>query len=128
ADTVPEDPARSLSRLLSSRRLQANHRYLACVVPIFAAGRDAGLGQDPGAGRTSMDLAWGDAGGDVTLPVYYFWRFGSGPNGDFESLVRRLHGVPLPPGLGRRRLLLNFPMSGLPAPDGAGADLALHGA
>jgi hypothetical protein len=128
ADTVPGDPARSLSRLISSRRLQANHRYLVCVVPVFAAGRDAGLGADPGAGRTSMDLAWGTAAGDVTLPVYYFWRFATGPNGDFESLVRRLHGVPLPSGLGRLRLLLDVPMSGLPAPAPTGAGLELHAA
>ena len=125
ADTVPSDPARSLSRLLSSRRLEPNHRYLACVVPVFAAGRDAGLGTDPGDARKSMDLAWG-AGGDVTLPVYYFWRFSTGPDGDFESLVRRLHGVPLPPGLGRRELLLDYPMSGLPAPAPAGSQLELH--
>ena len=125
-DTVPGDPARSLSRLISPRRFQAGHRYLACVVPVFAAGRDAGLGADPGAGRTSMDLAWGSAAGDVTLPVYYFWRFATGPNGDFESLVRGLHGVPLPTGLGRRRLLLDFPMSGLPAPEPAGASLELR--
>jgi hypothetical protein len=125
-DTVPGDPARSLSRLISSRRLQAGHRYLACVVPVFAAGRDAGLGADPGAGRTGMDLAWGSAAGDVTLPVYYFWRFATGPNGDFESLVRRLHGVPLPTGLGLRRLLLDFPMSGMPAPEPAGASPELR--
>jgi len=125
-DTLPGDPARSLSRLISSRRLQADHRYLACVVPVFAAGRDAGLGADTGAGRISMDLAWGSAGGNVTLPVYYFWRFATGPNGDFESLVRRLHGVPLPSGVGRRRLLLDFPMSGLPAPEPAGTALELR--
>ena len=57
-----------------------------------------------------MDFAWDPAGGDVTLPVYYFWQFGTGPNGDFKSLVRHLHGVPLPPGLGRRKLLLDYPI------------------
>jgi hypothetical protein len=126
ADTVPGDPARSLSRLVSSRRLEQNRRYLACVVPVFAAGKAAGLGTDPGEARASMDFAWDPAGGDVTLPVYYFWRFGTGPDGDFESLVRRLHGVPLPPGLGRRKLLLDYPMSGLPAPDPDGASLELQ--
>jgi hypothetical protein len=126
ADTVPGDPARSLSRLVSSRKLAQNRRYLACVVPVFAAGRAAGLGTDPGDARTSMDFAWDPAGGDVTLPVYYFWRFGTGPDGDFESLVRRLHGVPLPSGLGRRKLLLDYPMSGLPPPDPEGASLELQ--
>lgn len=126
ADTVPADAARSLSRLVSSRKLEPNHRYLACVVPVFAAGRLAGLGLDPGDARTSMDFAWEPGAGDVTLPVYHAWRFGTGPNGDFESLVRRLHGVPLPPGLGRRTLLLDAPMSGLPSPDAGGASVPLQ--
>jgi hypothetical protein len=125
-DTVPADPARSLSRLVSSRKLEPNRRYLACVVPVFAAGKTAGLGIDPGDVRTSMDFAWDSAGGDVTLPVYYFWRFGTGPNGDFESLVRRLHGMPLPPGLGRRTLLLDTWMSGLPTPDAEGSSVELQ--
>jgi hypothetical protein len=125
-DTVPGDPARSLSRLVSSRKLEANRSYLACVVPVFAAGKTAGLGIDPGEARTSMDFAWDPAGGDITLPVYYFWRFATGPNGDFESLVRALHGVPLPPDLGKRTLLLDYPMSGLPSPNPQGAAIKLQ--
>jgi hypothetical protein len=125
-DTVPGDPARSLSRLVSSRKLEPNRRYLACVVPVFAAGKAAGLGTDPGDARTSMDFAWDPGGGDVTLPVYCFWRFGTGPNGDFEALVRRLHGVPLPSGLGKRKLLLDYPLTGLPDPDPDGASVELQ--
>jgi hypothetical protein len=125
-ETVPEDPSRSLSRLVSSRKLAANRHYLACVVPVFAAGKSAGLGIDPGDARTSMDLAWDPAGSDVTLPIYYSWRFSTGPDGDFESLVRQLHGVPLPPDLGKRRLWLDYPMSGMPAPANAGAALELQ--
>ena len=67
-----------------------------------------------------MDLAWDPAADAVTLPVYYSWRFATGADGDFESLVRQLHGVPLPPGLGSRRLVLDYPLSGLPAPDADG--------
>ncbi len=126
ADTVPGDPSRSLSRLVSSRRLAPNRRYLACVVPVFAAGKTAGLGVDPGDARTSMDLAWDPAGGDVTLPVYFMWRFGTGPDGDFESLVRQLHGVPLPPTIGKRKLWLDYPMSGMPAPVKSGSALDLQ--
>ncbi len=126
ADTVPGDPARSLSRLVSSRKLEPNRRYLACVVPVFAAGKAASLGTDPGDARTSMDFAWDPAAGEVTLPVYYFWRFGTGPDGDFEALVRRLHGVPLPDGLGKRRLILDYPMTGLPSPDPDGAAVELQ--
>ena len=126
--TVPADPALSLSRLLSSRHLKPNRRYLACVVPIYAGGRDAGLGKEPGDPSASLQPAWQPVAGDVTLPVYYWWRFGTGPDGDFESLVRRLHGVPLPAGMGRRRLRIDYPSSGMPAPDPAGADLELHAA
>jgi hypothetical protein len=125
-DMVPGDPARSLSRLVSSRKLEPNRSYLACVVPVFAAGKTAGLGIDPGDARTSMDFAWDPAGSDVTLPVYYFWRFATGPNGDFESLVRALHGVPLPPGLGKRALFLDYLMSGLPSPEPQGAAVELQ--
>ena len=125
-DTVPGDPARSLSRLVSSRRLAPNRRYLACVVPVFAAGKTAGLGDEPGAARTSMDLAWDPAGPDVTLPAYFVWRFATGPDGDFESLVRQLHGVPLPPSLGKRKLWLDYPTSGMPAPANSGTALDLQ--
>ena len=125
-DTVPGDPSRSLSRLICSRKLEPNRRYLACVVPVFAGGKAAGLGIDPGDARTSMGFAWDPAGGDVTLPAYYAWRFATGPDGDFESLVRQLHGEPLPPGLGTRRLWLSYPMSGLPEPASSGTALELQ--
>jgi hypothetical protein len=125
-DTVPGDPSRTLSRLICSRKLEPNRRYLACVVPVFAGGKAAGLGIDPGDARTSMDFAWDPAGGDVTLPAYYAWRFATGPDGDFESLVRQLHGEPLPPGLGTRKLWLSYPMSGLPEPARSGTALELQ--
>ena len=125
-DTVPDDPARSLSRLVSPRRLESGRRYLGCVVPTFESGRQAGLGvalapDDPL--RAATTPGWQPAG-DVELPVYHWFRFGTGPKGDFESLVRRLHGVPLPEGLGRRRLRLDHPLSNLP-PSGT-RDLELH--
>ncbi len=126
ADIVPGDTSRSLSRLLCSRKLEPNRRYLACVVPVFAAGRTAGLGIDPGDARTSMDFAWDPAGGEVTLPAYFVWRFTTGPAGDFESLVRQLRGEPLPSAAGTRRLWLNYPMSGLPPSAGSGTALSLQ--
>ena len=126
ADTVPGDPARSLSRLVSSRKLEPNRRYLACVVPVFAAGKAAGLGTDPGDARTSMDFAWDPAGGEVTLPVYYFWRFGTGPDGDFEALVRRLHGVPLPGQTRQAAADPRLPHDRIAAPDPDGAAVELQ--
>lgn len=117
-DAVPGDPARSLSRLVCPRRLDPNRSYLACVVPVYEVGAMAGRGEPADAveaARTSTTLAWDPAGGPVQLPVYAFFRFATGASGDFESLVRRLHGVPLPPGMGRRRLRLDHPGSGMPA-------------
>lgn len=126
SDTVPGDPTRSLARLVCPRRLRASRSYLACLVPTLEAARLAGLGTDPGDQRLSTAFAWQPVQGDVTLPVYHWFRFSTGPSGDFEALVRRLKGVPLPAGLGRRRLRLDNPVSGLPAPDPAGADVELH--
>ena len=126
SDTVPQDPARSLSRLVCPRRLAPERSYLACVIPTFEAGRRAGLGievprDDPL--RTQSTPGW-EGDGAIEVPVYHSFRFSAGAAGDFESLVRRLHGVPLPEGLGRRRLRLDHPLSNLPH-SGVG-DLELH--
>ena len=100
------------SRLLSPRHLSANRSWLACVVPTFEAGRRAGLGASV---TPDMGLAWDvTAGGEVTLPVYHWWRFATGPGGDFESLVRRLQPSALPGSVGRRPLDLSRPGGGLP--------------
>lgn len=126
ADTNPGDPARSLARLICPRRLVANRRYLAVVLPTLKSTRIAALGGDPGDQRTSAEPAWNSDQGVVTLPVFHWFRFTTGPSGDFEALVRRLKGVPLPEGMGRRRLRLSHPLSGLPEPQPRGADLKLH--
>jgi hypothetical protein len=79
-----------LSRLLCPRHLREDRSYVACVVPTFASGVQAGLGQVPNKGRQP---AWTADSGSVTLPVYYHWRFETGPAGDFETLAQKLHGV-----------------------------------
>lgn len=123
-DTVPDDPSRSLSRLVCARRLRPDRSYLACVVPTFEAGRAAGVaGEALPAGdplRQETTPRWTGR----MLPVYHWWRFRTGAAGDFESLVRRLRGVALPDGLGTRRLRLDHPLSNLP-PSGV-SDLELH--
>ena len=126
SDTVPDDPTRSLARLVCPRRLQPLKEYVACVVPTFDAGAQAGRGETPDpAALAGTTPGWTPTSGPVELPVYFHWRFGTGPHGDFETLVRRLHGVPLPPGMGRRRLRLDHPLSGGLPPSGVG-DLELH--
>ncbi len=80
---------RIISRLTSPRRLKANTAYGAFVVPAFETGRLAALGQDP-KDVSAQQAAWSDALGAVELPVYYQWRFRTGENEDFESMVKRL--------------------------------------
>ncbi len=76
-------------RLMSPRKLKPNTAYGAFVVPVFETGRLAGLGQDP-ASVNAQQPAWTDAVGPVELPIYYEWRFRTGENEDFESMVERL--------------------------------------
>ncbi len=105
------------ARLLCPRRLLAKRSWLACLVPTFEAGRRAGLGEALG---TNLGLSWDAAqGGSVNLPVYSYWRFQTGPSGDFESLVRRLKPRELSAGTGLRDLDISAPGGGLPAVPGA---------
>ena len=106
-DGVPAE--RQLSRLISAQPLDANRRYLACVVPTFAAGRDAGLGGTPDPAG-ALAPAWMPDDPAVTLPVYYSWRFGTGDSGDFLSLALLLQGRRVP-GAGSRSIDLT--LSGL---------------
>jgi len=94
AAAVRDAPDRCLSRLLCPRPLQPSTPYLACVVPTFAAGRAAGLGEPaPVAPASPVDPAWLQSDTDVRLPVYYSWEFVTGPAGDFSALARRLRGL-----------------------------------
>ena len=131
-DAVPGDPARSLARLVSPRRLDPDRDWLACVVPILESARLAGVGETDQADaiRTSRQYAWSPGAGSVVLPAYHSFRFSTGDNGDFEALVRRLHGIPLPDGMGRRHLRIDHPLSGLPSPlpddPAVAGDLVMH--
>ena len=108
-DVFSEESTLTRSRLLAPRKLEPSTEYIAAVVPVFDAGRKAGLGQpteeEPGTNRTTMDLAWdpaktsaadsGASGETVRLPSYYHWEFSTGERGDFEFLVRELESVEL---------------------------------
>jgi hypothetical protein len=82
------EPARTLARLLCPRKLDGDTAYVAALVPAFAQGVQAGLGQpvDPGP----LAPAWNATASYIELPVYYSWEFATGPVGDFEELVARL--------------------------------------
>jgi hypothetical protein len=112
ANTLASHPDRTLSRLLSPRRLLPFRGYLACVVPSFLAGRLAGLGGDP-AGESGLvtghEPAWSASDLPTELPVYYSWSFRTGEAGDFESLAQRLHAAPLDASMPTTPLHLSLP-------------------
>lgn len=94
------NPNLGCARLLCPRRLQANTRYTAFLIPAFEKGRLAGLGYS-GAEIDSVSNAmasWlpaANVGGPRLFPVYFEWEFSTSSAGDFESLARRL--LPLEP-------------------------------
>lgn len=108
SDALKQYPERSLSRLLSPRRLDPKTTYLACLVPAYDVGRKTGLGEPvtPDDER-QLKPAWVAAtatnGNDsIRLPVYYHWEFSKGLEGDFEALARRPAGTKPGEGWGRR--------------------------
>ncbi len=90
-DTQPES---TLSRLICPRKLEAGKTYVACVVPTFAVGVNAGRGITS-PDNALLEPAWTEASGAVDLPVYYHWEFSAGEEGDFKALVKRLDARPL---------------------------------
>jgi hypothetical protein len=83
------DSGANLSRLIAPRKLKPSQRYIACVVPTFRAGVHAGLGIQ--VDDNDLAPAW-DASTTqpFTLPVYFSFRFQTGPDGDFASLARQI--------------------------------------
>ena len=79
-----------VSRLICPRRLAADTQWVACVVPTYKSGVQAGLSEKPTKGA---EPAWTAASGAFRLPVYYHWRFATGPAGDFETLAQKLSGA-----------------------------------
>lgn len=123
AEVMAQSPERVISRLVCARRLRPNTAYYACVVPTFAVGRKAGLGE-PVPDSEKLEPAWPDPGDAAwagiakpfRLPVYYSWEFGTGADGDFESLVRLLEPREDLENVGTRPLAAPNPGAGLPVP------------
>jgi hypothetical protein len=124
-----QSPERLISRLVCPRRLAPITGYYAFVVPASEAGRQAGLGFDParpGSTVAANDPAWSNATvGPLLLPIYHEWRFHTGDEGDFETLVRRLQPRPLEPAVGIRQMDVSRPGYGLPGLPPMGMEGAL---
>jgi hypothetical protein len=132
-EMLKRNPERSLSRLVCPRRLDPDVGYYACVVPTFAVGCKAGLGEEATVDEeAALKPAWGSTDDPpvTRLPVYFHWEFSTGSEGDFEALARRLVPRALPPAVGLRPMDISDPGWGMPttAAQSAGAVLGLEGA
>src|SRR4029078_10530643 len=78
----PATPTANLSRIIAPRQLPAYQDWIACLVPTFKAGVGAGRGGT--VSTNNLAFSWSGTVGQVTLPVYHYWTFSTGPNGDFE--------------------------------------------
>jgi hypothetical protein len=127
AEIGPGPPAAGC-RLLAARRLRPQTTYLACLVPTLAATALAGLGHadaDVAAALAAPQpkYAWSPGDTAVELPVYLSWEFSCGATGDFESLARALHEVPVDSSFGTRHLDLGLAGAGMPVTTTAGTML-----
>ncbi len=105
----------NLSRILCPRKLDSNKSYVACLVPAFDCGVRAGLGLSGGTLAAAWTRGNGDDATEITLPVYDQWRFSMAGAGDFESLARKLKGLPAPWQIGRRVIDFATPRGGMTA-------------
>lgn len=107
-------PNAAVSRLLAARRLLARKRYTAMIVPTASL---PVRGATPATGRR--------------LRVYHHWSFSTGPEGDFESLARRIRSTArLATEVGRRTISLRHtaPVLHAEARGARQSELTLHGA
>lgn len=125
-DLLAAEPHLVVSRILCPRRLDAATGYTALLVPTFESGRRAGMGLPPGEDSDPFAPAWPSGARSAQLPIYYRWRFSTGPAGDFEELVRRLEPAQVPPTVGIRAMDVRQP--GMVLPAAAAGALGLEGA
>jgi hypothetical protein len=112
---IPASPELSVSRLLCPRLLQPLTDYLACLVPAFEVGRNAGLNL-PVQPTDTLAPAWLPAATQLTLPVFYHWEFRTSAAGDFESLVKLLTPRALPDQVGKRPMIVSTDLKVPPTP------------
>ncbi len=111
---LAQNPDLASARIICPRKLEEKTTYHAFLVPVFEAGRLAGLGMDLSSNLTATKSAWGSADALVELPVYHRWQFSTGAQGDFEYLVRLLKPKTARPELGRRDMDAQLPGANIP--------------
>ena len=122
-----------ISRLICPRKLEADTRYYAFVIPTFESGRLAGLGKSELEIKNvlSQDPAWGltplPALPQTIFPVYYEWFFRTAEEMDFEYLASLLEAKTIDPLVGKKPIDCSKP--GFDIPDyGTEFTLYLEGA
>src|SRR5690606_22224170 len=84
-------PGKAVCRLLSPRKLKPQVKYHAFLVPAFKIGAEAAMGITNGVeDRTLLTWEHPAAGTGIVLPYYFDWEFGTGTEGGFEFLVKKL--------------------------------------
>lgn len=116
-DLLDNEPARILARLVCPRQLQPDTPYTGFLVPALERARLAGLSQNVPDAIDGLAPAWTTGETNVQLPVYYQWRFETGDDGDFASLVELVHPRPMPPTVGSRPM--DVSNAGYALPDAA---------
>src|SRR5262249_27102739 len=110
-----------LSRMVAPRQLAPNQSYIACIVPTYRAGVNAGLGAP--VNEADLAPAWAaDTPKPLRLPVYYSFRFRTGPGGDFKSLARRIEPPAAALDAGKRAVDVSAPGFGAAAAPGVTLD------
>ena len=119
--------AGSVSRIICPRRLEPNTSYIACLVPTYNAGVQAGISPDLPGDDSDLTPAWSaSTTAPFSLPVYAHWTFNTGEAGDFASLARRLRAPSAPLDVGLAPMEESAPGFGMPAFPGLA--LSLEGA
>ena len=116
-DLLDNEPARILARLVCPRQLQPDTPYTGFLVPALERARLAGLSQNVPDAIDGLAPAWTAGETNVQLPVYYQWRFETGEDGDFASLVELVQPRPIPPTVGSRPM--DVSNAGYALPDAA---------
>jgi hypothetical protein len=119
------DPSQTIARLIAPRKLDPGQSYFACIVPSYRAGVNAALGLP--VDDHDLAPAWdATVSAPFTLPVYYSFRFHTGPGGDFASLAQQIAPPKTKLEAGTRALDVSQPGFGVAGV--AGVTLGLEGA
>jgi hypothetical protein len=119
------DPSATVSRLIAARQLEANKKYIACIVPTYRAGINAAFGLP--VDDHDLAPAWdGNVPTPFVLPVYYSFRFQTAADGDFASLAEQIRPPSAKLDAGTRTMDVSQP--GFGAAGSPGVTLGVEGA